>query len=66
MKVSTLATQIIEVTKSDSKIIHISALTERDMRGRDPDVTIMKSVLKRKLITFNESLLKMETFYTCQ
>lgn len=63
MTVLQLAKTIIAKTKSKSEIIHLPALKEGDMRRRCPDISIMKSVLKRELITLDEGLEKMITYY---
>jgi len=51
-----LAKTIIKLTKSKSKIIHIPALEEGDMRGRWPDVTKMKQILKKNPIFLEEGI----------
>jgi len=59
MPVLDLAKLIINITKSDSKILHLPALIEGDMTRRQPDNTKMKSILNRELITIEEGILKM-------
>lgn len=51
-----LAKTIIDLTDSDSKIVHLSALKEGDMTRRQPDITKMKILLKRDLLTLEEGL----------
>ena len=57
-----LAQLIIKITKSKSKIIHLPALKEGDMLRRCPDTTLMKSILKRDLITAEEGIKKYLDF----
>jgi UDP-glucose 4-epimerase len=54
-----LAKTIIEVTGSSSKIIHLPPLTEGDMRGRRPDITKMKALIDKPLLTLKEGLIKV-------
>ncbi|WP_395045072.1 NAD-dependent epimerase/dehydratase family protein [Flavobacterium sp.] len=49
--VLSLAQNIIEITKSKSKIIHLPPLEEGDMTRRCPDTSKMKAILGRELIT---------------
>jgi UDP-glucose 4-epimerase len=57
--ITDLARLIREITGSRSKIVHLSALPEGDMTRRKPDLTRMKSVLKRELISLEEGVTKM-------
>jgi len=54
-----LAQTIIKTTNSNSKIIHIPALEEGDMTRRNPDITKMKQVLNRDLITLEAGIKKV-------
>lgn len=54
-----LAQTIINVTNSSSKIIHVPALEEGDMTRRNPDITKMKQLLSRDLITLETGLKKV-------
>ncbi len=54
-----LAKKIIEVTKSKSKIVFLPALKEGDMTRRCPDITVMKSLLSRKMTTLEEGIGKL-------
>ncbi len=63
MTVLELAQTIISKTNSKSEIIHLPALEEGDMRRRCPDISIMKSVLKRELTSLDKGLEKMITYY---
>ena len=51
-----LASKIIKVTGSKSKIIHLPALAEGDMTRRKPDTTKMKQLLNRELLSLEEGL----------
>lgn len=54
-----LAEIIVDITGSKSKIIHLPALTEGDMTRRKPDISRMKSILNRDLITLEQGLKKI-------
>ena len=54
-----LASLIIKITNSQSKIIHLPALKEGDMTRRKPDIAIMKKVLGRELLPLEEGLKKI-------
>jgi len=54
-----LAKLIINITNSNSKIIHLPPLKDGDMTRRQPDNSNMKIVLDRPLITLEEGLRKM-------
>jgi UDP-glucose 4-epimerase len=58
-----LAKTIIEVTKSNSKIIFLPALEEGDMTRRCPDITKMKNILGRELISLEEGINKLIAHY---
>lgn len=51
-----LAQNIIEITKSNSQIIHLSPLEEGDMTRRCPDTSKMKAILGRPLITLEQGI----------
>ncbi len=53
-----LAKLIISETKSRSEIIFLPALKEGDMTRRKPDISKMKSILKRDLIPLAEGIRK--------
>ncbi len=57
-----LAKKIIQLTKSSSKIIHLPPLPEGDMTRRKPDITQMRNVIKKELISTEEGILKMIDF----
>ena len=49
-----LAKKIINITKSKSKIVFLEPLKEGDMKRRQPDISKMKKLLKRKFISLDE------------
>jgi nucleoside-diphosphate-sugar epimerase len=51
-----LAKKIIEITNSNSKIIHMPSLKEGDMTRRKPDVTKMRQLLQREFTTLEEGI----------
>jgi UDP-glucose 4-epimerase len=53
-----LAKMIIEITGSKSKIIHLPALKEGDMTRRKPDISKMKELLGRELISIPDGIKK--------
>ncbi len=53
-----LAQTIINLTGSSSKIIHLSPLPEGDMTRRQPDITKMKQILNRDLLSLEEGIKK--------
>ena len=57
--VKELAGLIIKLTKSSSKIIHLSPLKEGDMTRRQPDNKKMREILNKKLISIEEGINKM-------
>lgn len=57
-----LAQKIIKLTGDKSKIIHKAPLPEGDMSRRCPEISKMKKLLNRDLITLDEGLLKMSHF----
>lgn len=54
-----LAEIIIDLTKSQSKIVYLPALEDGDMTRRQPDVTKMKATLNRELLTLKEGIKKI-------
>jgi UDP-glucose 4-epimerase len=59
MPVKELAEIIIQITGSSSKIVHLPALPEGDMRRRCPDNTKMKEILNRELTPLEEGIKKI-------
>lgn len=59
----TLAQTIIELTKSDSKIKYLPPLKEGDMNRRCPDISKMKNLLNRPLVSLEEGIVKLIDFY---
>lgn len=51
-----LAKKIISLTNSSSKIIHLPPLKEGDMARRQPDISKMKTYLKRPLTTLDDGI----------
>lgn len=51
-----LAHKVIEVTRSESKIVHMPALKEGDMTRRCPDISKMKKLLNRPLTNLEEGI----------
>lgn len=58
-----LAKKIIEITNSSSEIIFLPALKEGDMNRRCPDISKMKKLLGRDLISLEEGIEKMKNLY---
>ena len=54
-----LAEEIIRITNSKSKIIHLPALEEGDMTRRMPDISKMRSLLQHDLIPLEEGIRKV-------
>ena len=54
-----LARLIIKITGSQSKIVHLPALEEGDMTRRLPDISNMKKLLGRDLITLETGIQKI-------
>ncbi|MBN2683290.1 MAG: NAD-dependent epimerase/dehydratase family protein [Bacteroidales bacterium] len=52
----TLAQEIIRLTKSKSKIVHLPPLKEGDMLGRRPDIRKMKALINKDLIPLEEGI----------
>ena len=54
-----LAKMIIQLTGSTSDLVHLPALKEGDMTRRQPDISKMKAILGRPLVTLEEGIKKM-------
>jgi len=54
-----LAQLVIKLTNSNSNIVHLPPLEEGDMTRRNPDITIMKSLLNEDLIPLEQGLEKL-------
>jgi nucleoside-diphosphate-sugar epimerase len=54
-----LAQTVINLTGSSSKIINLPPLPEGDMTRRQPDITKMKQILVRDLISLEDGILKI-------
>jgi UDP-glucose 4-epimerase len=61
MPIKELAEIIIKITGSSSKLIHLPALPEGDMRRRCPDNSRMKDILQRDLTPLEEGIKKILT-----
>lgn len=59
MTILELADQIIKITNSSSKIVHLPALKEGDMTRRQPDNSKMKKILNRDLTSLEEGIKKV-------
>lgn len=58
-----LAELIIDTASSQSEMIHLPALKEGDMRRRKPDISRMKSILNRDLVSVEEGVQKLMRHY---
>jgi len=54
-----LAQLVIKMTNSSSKIVHLPALKEGDMTRRQPDISKMREILGRPLISLEEGIRRM-------
>jgi UDP-glucose 4-epimerase len=54
-----LAHRIINITRSKSKIVHLSALKEGDMTRRQPDITKMKKLLGHEFTPMDDGIRKL-------
>ena len=54
-----LAKKIIQLTNSKSQIIHLPPLQEGDMTRRKPDITKMKHILQRPLVSVEDGIKKI-------
>ncbi|NRB59412.1 MAG: NAD-dependent epimerase/dehydratase family protein [Winogradskyella sp.] len=66
MTILQLAQSVINLTNSQSQIVHLPALKEGDMKRRCPDNTKMKDLLGRDLITLKHGLNQLISFYNNQ
>jgi UDP-glucose 4-epimerase len=51
-----LAQKIIDITGSKSKIKHLPPLEEGDMKRRVPDISKMKTLMDREIISLEEGI----------
>lgn len=56
--IADLAKLIISITNSKSEIVHLPPLTEGDMTRRKPDITKMRNLLGRPMVTIEEGIRK--------
>jgi len=54
-----LAQRVIEITNSQSEIVHLEPLKGGDMKRRQPDNSKMRSILNRELITIDEGIKRL-------
>jgi UDP-glucuronate decarboxylase len=54
--IAELATTIVRLTNSDSKIIHLPPLEEGDMTRRQPDNEKMRAIIKRDLLPLDQGI----------
>tara|TARA_B100000809_G_scaffold266929_1_gene333159 strand:+ start:2125 stop:3069 length:945 start_codon:yes stop_codon:yes gene_type:complete len=54
-----LAKTIIRLTDSKSNIVHLPALKDGDMTRRNPDITIMKSLVDQEIYSLEDGLKKV-------
>ncbi|PPK95105.1 UDP-glucose 4-epimerase [Nonlabens xylanidelens] len=50
---------ILKVTGSSSKVIHLPALEEGDMTRRQPDISKMRAILNRDLVSLEDGISKL-------
>lgn len=58
-----LAEIILDITGSKSRITYLPALPEGDMSGRRPDITKMRQLLDRDLVTLEEGIRRLVEHY---
>lgn len=63
MTILDLAKKVIEITNSNSSIVHLPPLEEGDMTRRCPDTTKMKKILGRELMSLEEGITKLINHY---
>lgn len=64
VSVVTLAHLIINLLGSKSKIVHLPPLKEGDMTRRKPDITKMRAVLDRELLSLDEGIRRTAAAYS--
>jgi UDP-glucuronate decarboxylase len=63
MTILDLAKKVIEITNSNSSIVHLPPLEEGDMTRRCPDTTKMKAILGRELMPLETGITKLIQHY---
>lgn len=58
-----LAKLIVKLTGSESRILHLLRLSEGDMTRRKPDISKMRSLLNRELITVEDGIMRLIHHY---
>jgi UDP-glucose 4-epimerase len=56
MTIKDLAEMIINITASTSRIVHLPPLPEGDMTRRKPDISKMRQLLPRGLVTIEDGV----------
>lgn len=59
LTIKELALEVIRLTNSNSKIIHLPALEDGDMTRRQPDIGKMKQLLNRNLVPLEKGILNV-------
>jgi len=59
ISIKDLASTIIDVIGSKSKIVHVDPLKEGDMKRRIPDITKMRTLLTNDLLTIEDGIMKL-------
>lgn len=54
--INDLAKLVVKITESDSRIVYLSPLKEGDMSRRRPDISKMRSVIGRNLLTLEQGI----------
>ena len=62
MTILDLANEVIRVTNSSSKVHHLPALKEGDMTRRCPDITQMRGILDRELVSLEDGIKATESY----
>ena len=60
--VLSMAQLVVNVLNSKSEIVHLPPLKEGDMARRKPDVTKMRKVLGRELVSLKEGISRVAAF----
>ncbi len=63
ISIKELALKVIEITHSHSNIVYLPPLKEGDMTRRLPDITKMRTILNKELITIEEGISRIVTVY---
>ncbi len=66
ISVKELAMLIKKITSSSSRIVHLPPLEEGDMTRRRPDLTKMKTILNRDLISLEKGIVEMASVISAE